>query len=615
MASWPLFSQPDTILQLQEVEITAQRIDLTDIGKHSDKIDSQILTLQHHDDLASILSRNTPLFVRSYGNGTLATLGIRGGGAAHTQILWNGIPLRNPMLGLIDLALIPAAFVDAAAVHYGGHGAAFGSGAIGGLISVSTDKVNVSESVQVTLGVGSWGNRFAQIRLDYGLKNIRFSSRLFAHGAENNYRYRLNKDIPERNQTHHRLKNQGLLQEINVQLNKEQSLTARLWYQSADRQIPPISTQTTSKAAQQDRSLRTTLQWYFQGEKIQWQLKSAWLDEIINYQDTLILLYTHNQFRTWLAEGETSMRLSRNIHLTGGIYTEVAKGESINYTDAILRHQTAVFSSFRLITRHWNWRFQIREEITERLWSPLLLDLSTEWSLLQPLIVKASISRNYRTPTLNDLNWRPGGNPQLSPEEGWTYEAGLHYGLDKGKFQIKSSVTTYTRMIDDWIMWMPPVKDSRNYWSPINIASVESKGIESRGKFGWSGIKWDFDLRLGLDLTWSTFAIPLEEFGIQAGDQLFYVPVENAMTGLTFKHDRWSFYYDHHWFGSSTAINDSIRASNVGSVGTTLHYTERKVTGSVYLQIDNVWNVPYRIIERRPMPGRSFTMGVKFSFS
>jgi len=31
------------------------------------------------------------------------------------------------------------------------------------------------------------------------------------------------------------------------------------------------------------------------------------------------------------------------------------------------------------------------------------------------------------------------------------------------------------------------------------------------------------------------------------------------------------------------------------------------------LQVDNIWDVPYRMIERRPMPGRGFELGLKVS--
>lgn len=422
-----LGAQGDSIYTLNPIEITAQRIVLTDIGKHTDVLDSQTLALGQYNNLSAQIAMKTPLFVRSYGNGTLATLGIRGGSAAHTQLLWNGIPLRNPMIGLVDLALIPSAFVDEAQIHYGGHGAAFGSGAVGGLISLSNEAISPVNNLSVRFALGSWDTRVAELTTNYGGSKLRFSTRLFSHYAENNYRYRLNEDLPERNQVHHQLTHYGILQEIAWTLNDHQQLSARLWYDVADREIPPTSTQTTSRSSQQDENLRMTLQWNNYAERFNWQIKTAFLNEAIDYQDSLIELYTHNQFQTWIAEVESSWALSSSVNLTGGLYTEEVQANSINYDQGTSRHQHAAFASIRYIQRDWLWRFQMREEVTDDAWSPLLVDLSAEWSLMRQMTVKSSLSRNYRTPTLNDLYWRPGGNPDLKPEQGWTYEAGLHY--------------------------------------------------------------------------------------------------------------------------------------------------------------------------------------------
>lgn len=609
-----LNAQFDSLFQLQEIEVTARRIDISDIGKHSDLIDSQTLALKHYDHLASLISSQTPLFVRSYGGGTLATLGIRGGGAAHTQVIWNGIPLRNPMLGLIDLALLPAAFIDEASIHYGGHGAAFGSGAVGGLISISNEKISVADHFDMSITAGSWGIRAAQIRIAYGNKKQRFSSRLFSQSADNNYRYRISKDQPERNQVHHRLQNIGFLQEMQLSFDENNALSFRLWIQNANRQIPPTSTQSTSKAAQQDYNLKSMLQWNHTGRKMNWQVKAAWFDETIDYQDTLIALYTNNNFTTWLAEAESAIRISPQLHFKGGISAQHDEAQSANYEVGTSGNQHAVFSSLRFIAKDWVFRFQLREEITQGNWSPLLLDFSTEWAFVRGLSIKANVSRNYRYPTLNDLYWRPGGNPGLIPEEGWTYEAGLHYLRPGKEYRLSSSVTAYTRNIDDWIMWMPPFA-GKNYWAPINITEVDSRGFEMRAHLEKES--GDLKLRLngGLDLTWSTFVTPLEEFGIAAGDQLFYVPISAGMGGWSFTYRQFSIFYDHHWFGPSTGINDSLSVVNIGSGGLKFGFGKNKVKSEAILQVDNAWNVPYRIIERRPMAGRTITGTLRFSFS
>lgn len=607
--------QSDTTIQLNEIEVTAQRLDLTDIGKHTDHIDSQDMAVQHDDHLAAMLTSHTSLYVRSYGNGTLATLGIRGGNATHTQLIWNGIPLRNPMIGLVDLALIPAAFIDDASIHYGGHGAAFGSGAVGGLISMNNNVISAVNNMSLEFGIGSWGYESGSVKVNYGSKNIRFGTRIFLQSMENNFRYRLAKDQPERNQVHHELYNAGLLQEIDLRIGNYQNVTGRVWIQETDRQIPPTSTQNTSQSAQQDKSIRASLQWNYHKEKLGLQLKTAWLDEIIDYQDTLILLYTHNQFNTWLAEAEGSFYLTPQLQWAGGIYTEASRAYSANYLEPIDRNQTAFYSTLRWTLDQVLLRLQAREEVTQASWSPFLIDISAEWAFLKSLSLKGSISRNYRIPTLNDLYWRPGGNAELKPEDGWTFEGGLYYGASPRGLTVTSSITAYTRSIDNWIMWMPPVKDLRNFWAPINVARVESRGIETRGNLQYSDERVKFSAGLGIDLTWSTFETQLQEFGIEPGDQLFYVPVENIWSGFQAGYGGLTVHYDHHWFGSAPGINDALKASEFGSGGVSYGWGGAKVKSLFFLQAENVWNVPYRIIERRPMPGRTFRGGVKFTFS
>ncbi|MBK9984604.1 MAG: TonB-dependent receptor [Saprospiraceae bacterium] len=369
----------------------------------------------------------------------------------------------------------------------------------------------------------------------------------------------------------------------------------------------------TAKLRNRIEILRASLQWNYVADKFHWQVKSAWLDEVNDYQDTLILLYTHNRFRTWLAEAVATYNPGHAVSIACGISTEIAQGQSENYQALKSRNQSAVFSSVRLVSRNWLWRIQARQELTEELWSPLLVDISTEWTGIKNVTFKTSLSRNYRMPTLNDLNWRPGGNPDLVPEEGWTIEAGIHYKSIGEKISLSSSLTAYKRNIDQWIMWMPPVKGVSDYWSPINITKVNSRGIETRGSLEYKVNQWIFDINTGLDLTWSTFESALQQFQIEEGEQLFYVPVENLMTGMSIHFQHWSGYYNHHWFGESSGINDRIKAANIGSAGLSVDFDGHRFGQSVFVQADNIWNVPYRIIERRPMPGRSFTLGVKFS--
>ena len=93
----------------------------------------------------------------------------------------------------------------------------------------------------------------------------------------------------------------------------------------------------------------------------------------------------------------------------------------------------------------------------------------------QELVLKASVARNYHQPTLNDLYWQPNGNPELLPEMGFTMEAGMDYQKSFGNQRLKTGLTWYRSLIENWIMWIP---SSRMNLEPINIKEVLSTGLE-----------------------------------------------------------------------------------------------------------------------------------------
>ena len=90
-------------------------------------------------NLAELLAQEAGVYIKSYGLGSLATSSVRGGSAGHTLVLWNGIPIQSPMLGLLDLSLLPISFSESISLQKGGNGANWGSGAIGGTISLKNE--------------------------------------------------------------------------------------------------------------------------------------------------------------------------------------------------------------------------------------------------------------------------------------------------------------------------------------------------------------------------------------------------------------------------------------------------------------------------------------------
>ena len=147
----------DSIRTLQQINITATRLNESNETSTVQVLDTTIARLTT-STLAEQLTREGGLFIKSYGPGSLSTLSLRGSNASQTAVLWNGINICSPMLGLFDLGLIPTFLVDEAIIQYGGSGAEQGSAAIGGAIHLnSKTKEEKGLEVNALTSAGSFG--------------------------------------------------------------------------------------------------------------------------------------------------------------------------------------------------------------------------------------------------------------------------------------------------------------------------------------------------------------------------------------------------------------------------------------------------------------------------
>lgn len=109
------------------------------------------------------------------------------------------------------------------------------------------------------------------------------------------------------------------------------------------------------------------------------------------------------------------------------------------------------------------------------------LDLG--YSVNKNLRVFTTINRSLRLPTFTDLFYNgPGniGNPDLKPEEAWSYELGLKYDHKV----VQSSVSYFYRDAGNVIEWVR-LKDAtiEDKWETQNLTKVETKGLTFKSKF------------------------------------------------------------------------------------------------------------------------------------
>ena len=98
-----MFSQeihiPDTINLIEEVFIYAPK-NLEETGQKINRLDSLIIENKFLDDISSLLSENTSVFIKSYGKSSLSTASFKGTNASHTKLTWNNVELNSPLMEL-----------------------------------------------------------------------------------------------------------------------------------------------------------------------------------------------------------------------------------------------------------------------------------------------------------------------------------------------------------------------------------------------------------------------------------------------------------------------------------------------------------------------------------
>lgn len=616
-------SLTDSTHHLKEVEVTANRLQHFASGNKIENIDSSALQDHSSNTLADLLASESQVFIRSYGITGLATPSFRGSGASHAAVLWNGFNLSSPMSGQLDFALVPVNFLDNVKLQLGGSGALWGSGAVGGTIHLgNVPEFDKGFSPGATLSYGSFEDQQQNFEISFSEKRLISSTRLFNHEAKNNFSFiniaQLGK--PEQRLANAELKQYGLLQENYFKINEKQKISLRLWYQSNDRNIPASMTISKSLANQKDEFYRSTAEWQLTKEKTAVFVRSAYFDESLSYVDPLINLESISHSRSFITEAESKIRVSSNQSFNIGLNNTWSEAVTKNYIKNPQQNRTALFASYRINNKRDTWRgaASVRQEFISNGSNPFTASAGIEGWLLKKIRLRGNVSKNYRLPTFNDLYWTGAGafgNPNLIAENGWSQEAGLAFIRCVNNCSIEAEITGFSNKVDNWIMWVP---DNLGLWSPENVLSVWSRGLEYdlKTRYNAGKVKLHLDARYQFIVSRNEKTNPGSGASLQK--QLIYAPAEKAQgnTGAAYKGFRLSFSYNYVGYRYTTSDNTQyLKPYHYGNIdlGKEFRLTNMKIR--VFMQVNNIWNESYQIIAYYPMPGRYYQMGITISYN
>lgn len=568
--------------------------------------------------LGELLSRSSASFVKQYSPGSLASPSLRGTGAAHTALIWNGLNLQSSMNGQLDLSLIPAIMFDEFMVQEGAGASTWGSGAIGGSIFLQSNPLNNS-GVRVQSNLGSWGFQQQAIDISLSKNKVRSRTRAYLSSNQNNFKFVNEAEYghPIQRQLNAEQRNKGIMQDVSFQLSSKSFLLASIWYQQADRQIPPIITVPVSVAKQFDASIRASLRFQKQFRWFDLRATAGRLSEQIHFVDSLFAIDSDNHATTYIAESVAGKDVNNGHHRIeiGGNYT-CNKASAAGFGNLWKRQERA--AGFASIKSTWfserlKTLLQLRQEFVNGVAMIPTPSLSGEVALNRLLRIKAQLARTYRIPTLNDLYWVPGGNPGLQPETGFSYEGGLHLRSNPTKWKIESSIGCFASKVENWIVWTP----GNSYWTPQNIHSVFSRGAE---------FKLNADYRISetfvvsLKAHWqnvkSTVVANAKNPGL-VGKQLIYIPelTGNSSVALNYRGFRMEInqmLVGHRYITSDNS--DYLPAYQVLNATFAKEFALKKIVLTGYVQVNNLSNTIYQNVVWRPMPLRSWMTGITFQF-
>lgn len=651
----PAAAQRDTTerpIAIERVEIAGRR-PMKEIGVQRTELDTIVLRDNITASLADALAVGSTIFIKSYGRATLATASFRGTAPSHTQVTWNDMKVNSPMLGQVDFSLIPAYFIDDATVYHGASSVGVTGGGLGGAVTLATQApTEKGLGLRYVQGIGSFTTFDEFLHLTYGGARWSSSTRVLYSTSDNDFKFRNydtkdfvtdeNGNITGSYYPLQRNRNGGfrdlhVLQELYHTTRGGDRLSIAAWYLDSHRGLAMLSGDRNKskqkKNTQDERTLRAVAGW----ERLRSGLKLG-ARAGYTYTDLRYLL---------LADAEGKGNFSAMTDARSRIHTlfakaeaEYAAGEKWLFSANVALHQHRVRSGdlsvinsngLRADTLYKQEQFElsafaavkwrpaprlgiaadIRWELYGDRTTPPIPALFADYLLSRRgnVVIKASAARNYRYPTLNDLYFRPGGNKNLKPERGWTFDAGIETALKGDDRSLRASATVFDSRIDDWILWIGSPK--LGIYTPINIRRVHSYGAEAKlsadaaTRSGWR-------LLLDGNFAWTRSINRGDKFSPadrSVGKQLVYIPVYSAAFIARVQWRHWEVAYKWNWYSERYTMS----SNDLGVLGRVKPYFMSDLSLEKRLEcrlasfslkgcIHNLLNEEYESVLSRPMP-------------
>lgn len=578
---------------LDTVFLSSEELEDKSVGQPIIKINSALLT-NYRPQLTEVLQFETPIYFKENGLGMVSSASFRGTTAQQTAVVWNGININSTFLGQTDFNLINTQNSSEVLVRPGGGSTQFGTGAIGGVVYLNNIlEINRENTHEIRASYGSFNTKNVSTNHSISGQKTNLQIGLSYLDSNNDYSY-LKSDYRNEN---------GQFYNINASINgvykpnvKNTFKLYSNWFIS-ERHLSILET-TQSRSKYNDEHLRLLGEYQYESGKNQSTVTLALINENYRFYPNLDTSEGQNKGWTYIAKYNYQRQFKKVLLSLGGAYN-LATATGPNY-NSIERHSASanLYVKHKL-SRTFTHQATLRAELNEDYDSPVLFSLGASWQPIAEYALKASVSKNYRVPTFNDLYWRGAKNTHLKAESSLQYELSNEFTFDN----FKCIVTAYYNDIDDLIRWLPYAGD---VWQPVNTNSVETYGLESNFQYGISRKHHYLKLNARYSYTISK--------NKETGYQLIYVPYHKATLGLAYKikgfSTRLNTVYTGKVFMHSNNNPDKVLNDFLLTNLSSTYVFGTKDNWSVGASINNIFNTNYKTTAYRPMPGINYQINL-----
>lgn len=634
----------DRTHQLREVTITESRRqhEVTSTAPLYIIDREQMLTLGV-TDVADALHRIPGVTLRDYGGaGGMKTVSVRGFGAKHTGVSYDGVMLSDCQSGEIDLSRYSLDNVEQMSLVIGDNDDIFiparnaGSPALLNIQTIGMPTADTRPHLTAQLKVGSFGYVSPFVRYEQNLsEDVALSAVGEYTYAENDYPFELRNVTVV---THERRTNSRMNQghgELNLvwKINSLNTLSGKVYYYDNDRQLPGQVHYYTDVNRETLRDQNFFAQVTYQRRNqsnlsLKWNTKFNWNASI--YTDSLVP-NRHNDASYWQREAYTSVALlyvpSDNwaFDYSGDCaYNNLTSSADRTVSNnpfrlSLLQSLTAKYRSRRLTAMarllHSVYLNESKGGASARNMRRLSPSVSLSYKLLEDeeLLLRASYKNIFRAPTFNESYYFHYGSTDLLPESTDQLNVGVTWMRETDQWGVNMTFDGYYNHVKDMIVAVPY---NMFVWTCVNVGKVRILGADVTVQASRQLVE-GHSLQFSGGYSYQQAENRTNEESPYYGNQIAYMPKHSGSMAVSWENP-WANLSVHCSAVSSRWANnqhyEGTEIDGYWDMGLTLYRTFRWREQSLEARMDvkNILNMQYEIVRFYPMPGRSWQVSVKY---